>query len=108
MNVTAHMELGLALNPAQGRLLMEALGERPFRTVYALIGRLNAWALDAFPADPAPQHAPGFPFTLTRAELELVLDALGDMPHRRVHRLVASLQAQLQQLQQLQSGSGHD
>lgn len=104
------VHLGLALNPDQGRLLMEALGERPFRTVHALIGRLNAWASQAFPPDPSPQQAPATVFVLTLGELELALDALGDLPHRHVFRLIGSLQGQLQALRQpppVDAGPGH-
>jgi hypothetical protein len=99
MTAAAEEEYGLALDPAQGRLVMEALGERPFRTVYRLIGRLNAWAGAAFPRDCDAHQAPAVAFALTLPDLALVLDALGYLPHRRVYRLVASLEGQLQQLQ---------
>lgn len=86
---------GIGLTQAQAGLVMEALGERPFRLVFALIGRLNAWANQAFGED-ASLAAPAAraPFALSAAELALILQALGELPHRRVHTLIASLQVQ--------------
>lgn len=95
----AEVQLSLALDLAQGRLLTEALAERPFRTVCILIGRLNAWASHALAHGAAARHALP-PFTLTMAELSLTLQALVELPYRRVHALVASLQYQMQQIQQ--------
>lgn len=88
---------GIGLTREQGALVMEALAERPFRAVFALIGRLNAWANHAFAAPAAQQGQP--PFALSGAELALVLQALGDLPHRRVHALIGSLQAQRERAQ---------
>ena len=108
MTAPVILPLGLALNAGQSSLLLEALGERPFRSVHALIGRLDAWAGAAFPADAGPLHPPAMAFALTLPELALALDALGDLPHRRVYRLVASLQGQLDQLARLQhAGAVH-
>ena len=88
---------GIGLTREQGALVMEALAERPFRTVFALIGRLNAWANQAFAEPTAQQGQPLF--ALSGAELALVLQALAELPHRRVHALIGSLQAQLERTQ---------
>lgn len=90
---------GIALNLEQSSLIMAALAERPFRTVFALIGRLNVWANDAF-ADDAAMRAQQLPFALCNAELTLVLQALEELPHRRVHTLIGSLQCQIARMRQ--------
>lgn len=82
---------GLGLTIDQAALIMEALAECPFRAVFALIGRLNAWANQTFAADGTP-IARGTQFTLSADELALIVEALGALPHRRVHKLIASLQ----------------
>jgi hypothetical protein len=96
MMLAADARFGITMGREQGLLLMEALAERPFRSVFKLIGRLHAWATDAFAHAGAAAQAAQAPFTLTHAELILVIDALGELPHRRVHVLVGSLQRQLE------------
>jgi hypothetical protein len=91
-------QYGIGLDVAQGALLMEALAALPFRDVFELIGRLNAWALDTCPAGPGARVSVPLPFPVSDAELALVLKALGEMPHRRVHQLIASLQGYLAQI----------
>ena len=84
----------LQLAPRQARLVAEALGLRPYAQVQALMARLEAWA-QAWSAGGAA------PFVLDSGELALVVAALSDLPYRRVHVLVRSLEAQLEQLAQL-------
>jgi len=82
----ARARFAIGLDARQAALVAEALAERPYVEVHALIARLQAWAAGA----------DGAPFVLAHAELVLVLRALGDMPYRRVHVLVGALQAQLE------------
>jgi hypothetical protein len=84
----ARFAIGLDLR--QGRLVREALEERPYREVEALVGRIDAWAGQAF----GPGGS-GAPFVLDLAELVLLVDALADLPYRRVHALVKGLEQQI-------------
>ncbi|MFP5394277.1 MAG: hypothetical protein ACLGI6_22515 [Gammaproteobacteria bacterium] len=95
LRAVATLRFAVALDVQQGRLVMEALAARPFREVFELIGRLNAWAGAAFAIS---ERDAGAPFALTQAELALVIEALGELPYRRVHVLVGSLQSQLDAL----------
>jgi hypothetical protein len=80
---------GLGLDARQVRLVAEALAERPYAEVHALMDRLAAWA-----------GAPGgAPFAVGHAELLLILRALGDLPYRRVHVLADALRRQLDAMQ---------
>lgn len=92
----ANARLALALDRDQARLLMAGLGELPFRTVCALVERLNQWAVQAAAGEGADVLAQ--PFVLDIAELELVLHALGGLPYRSVYVLIGSLQQQLDQV----------
>lgn len=86
----AQARFAIGLDLRQGRLVREALEGRPYRDVEALVGRLDAWAGQAF--GPA---GTGAPFVLGYPELVLVVDALADMPYRRVHALVKGLEQQI-------------
>jgi hypothetical protein len=90
MSAVAQPVFAIGLDLRQGRLVREALEQRPFHEVAALIRRLDAWAEQAFGA-----AADGQPFTLGHADLVLIVRALGDLPYRRVHVLVGSLEAQI-------------
>lgn len=83
--------LPLSLSVAQGRLLMGALAELPFKRVFELIGKLNAGA-----QAPAAASA-SLRIRLSAAELALVLEALGQLPYVQVHALIDELHAQVRQ-----------
>ncbi|MGO0793184.1 hypothetical protein ACTOWA_25280 [Herbaspirillum seropedicae] len=83
--------LPLSFTVDQGRLLMSALAELPFKRVFELIGKLNASAQ-------APAGvATGLRASFTTAELALALEALGQLPYVQVHALIDELQAQVHQ-----------
>ncbi|WEF34311.1 hypothetical protein [Pseudoduganella chitinolytica] len=84
MNARLQGRFGLGLDPLQARLVHAALVELPWRTVHALVARLEEWMAH-----------PGAPFALDADELALVLEALANLPYRRVHGLIASLRGQL-------------
>jgi hypothetical protein len=86
--------LTLRLNVQEGGLLLEALAELPFKTVFELIGKLNQQANELF-APGCAQHERQR-FVLTEAELALAIKALGNMPYHRVHELLADLHRQIQ------------
>jgi hypothetical protein len=90
MNIATRVRFGIGLDLRQGRLVREALEQRPYREVEALIGGLDAWAGQAF--GPAGN---GAPFVLGYADLVLIVDALADLPYRRVHALVKGLEQQI-------------
>ena len=81
----------IVLTTAEGALVLEALAELPFKTVFELIGELNRQANDGTAA--GGSHA----FILDRASLMLIVKALGELPYSRVHALLANLNAQIAQ-----------
>ena len=78
----------IALDGDEGQLVVEALAECPFKTVFELIGRLNRQANGA-PAGAACQ------FVLSRADLGLIVGALVKLPYHRVHLLMRKLEQQV-------------
>jgi hypothetical protein len=94
MNIAMQARFGIGLDLRQGRLVREALEQRPYREVEALVGRLDSWAVLAF----GPGGS-GAPFVLGHADLVLIVDALADLPYRRVHALVKGLEQQIAALQ---------
>jgi hypothetical protein len=85
--------IAVHLSLAEAGLVLEALAELPFKSVYALIGELNrqanAYDPSEFGADSAQRYA------FAPSDLRLVLAALGNLPYRRVSRLVHKLDAQI-------------
>lgn len=81
--------LFIELNLEEGNLLLTALAECPFKTVFELIGKLNQQAHVQF--GETGDHALRKPFELTEQELALSVSALGKLPYERVHRLLAHL-----------------
>ena len=86
--------LTIQLNLLEGNLLLEALAELPFKSVFELIGKLNQQANESFTPDIAAQERQRFVFT--EAELSLAVKALGNMPYHRVHALLSDLHQQIQ------------
>ncbi|SEN77299.1 hypothetical protein SAMN05428959_10354 [Duganella sp. CF517] len=87
--------IDIALRDDEGRLVIEALAELPFKTVFELIGDLNRQAVDGA----GPAGAGGRRYQVDRDSLELMLRALAQLPYERVHRLLAALRLQLTQPQ---------
>lgn len=67
-------------------ILLAALAELPFKTVYALIGKVNARAHGHF-SDPS-QHAKRKPFEFEIHELAFCAQTLESLPYREVHALL--------------------
>ena len=82
MHTIARRDIGLELTREQCGLIVEGLAERPFRQVFELIGQLHAGAA-------------GARFTLSPAQLRLILDTLGGMPFARVSCLLQSMHQQM-------------
>jgi hypothetical protein len=75
------------LTASEGQLVIEALAEGPFKTVFELIGRINRQAnLDA--------GQDGCRLQFSRADQALVIGALVKLPYHRVHQLLAKLEQQ--------------
>ncbi len=79
---------------AEGALIMEALSELPFKTVFELIGKLNRQANEI---DPGQSTQVLIPLTVSRAELRLIIRALGNMPYHRVQVLLDKLNQQIRE-----------
>jgi hypothetical protein len=86
-------EFSVRLNLAEGRLIMQALAELPFKYVYELIGKLNHQANEITAGG---RDGPHFHLRrLSLQEMHLMLRALEEMPFRQVNRLLANLNAQI-------------
>ncbi|ATQ76903.1 hypothetical protein CR152_22050 [Massilia violaceinigra] len=83
--------LTLALRADQGALVIEALAELPFKTVFDLIGRLNRQANAAAAADADAAHA----YSVSLPDLQLIVGALRLLPYHRVHLLMDALEEQV-------------
>jgi hypothetical protein len=86
MQTTVRRDIGLELTREQYGLIVEGLAERPFRQVFELIGQLHAGACAG---------GASVRFTVSPAQLRLILDTLGGMPFARVSRLLQSMQRQM-------------
>lgn len=82
------------LNLREGGLLLEALAELPFKSVFELIGKLNQQAHELFAPGGTQQQRQRF--VLTESELSVAIKALGNMPYHRVHTLLFDLNLQIQ------------
>jgi hypothetical protein len=91
--MSAHV-LTIYLNLEEGNLLLEALAECPFKSVFELIGKLNQQANNLFLTGIVQKERQKF--TFTESELSLSIKALGNMPYQRVHKLLAALNQQIQ------------
>lgn len=78
----------------EGNLILEALAECAFKSVFELIGKLTQQANDLFAEDRSDLKYHKFSFT--ERDMTLIIKALGDMPYNRVHSLLASLNRQIQ------------
>jgi hypothetical protein len=85
--------LSVQLTLEQSRLVLQALSELPFKTVFELIGQLNQQAHRLFADGVDPEHAQTF--NISAADLALCVDALGDMPFKRVNALLAHLNREI-------------
>ena len=83
----------ISLNLEEGNVLLEALAECPFKSVFELIGKLNQQANQLFVPGTSPQERRQFIFT--EAELSCSLNALENMPYHRVHKLLEDLNGQI-------------
>ncbi|PSJ18961.1 hypothetical protein [Nitrosomonas supralitoralis] len=85
--------LTIHLNLKEGNLLLEALAECPFKSVFELIGSLNQQANDLFVTGIAANERQ--PFVFTESELSLAMQALSKMPYHRVNQLLTEINQQI-------------
>ncbi|WMW80513.1 hypothetical protein RF679_18015 [Undibacterium cyanobacteriorum] len=85
--------ISFQLSLTQADLVIEALSEQPFKTVFDLIGQLNRQA--AAQVDRADSGAQMLSFELEAAQVRIVIEALGEFPYNRVHQLLALMHQQL-------------
>ena len=86
--------LTIHLNLEEGNLLLEALAECSFKSVFELIGKLNQQANQLFIPGTAQNERQKF--ALTESELSFSMTALEKMPYHRVHKLLTALNKQIQ------------
>ena len=98
--MTDHI-LSIELSLEEGNLLLTALAEYPFKTVFELIGKLNQQA--HFHCTEAASGSRRITFTFTEQEMVLAIKALGKLPYEHVHQLLANLNRQMER--QIQPGS---
>lgn len=87
----------VALTAEEGALIVQALAERPFKEVFALIASLNRQT-NSFAGDgngTGGRHD----YTMNAAELALAVRALGALPFDLVCGLIADVNAQIRQQQ---------
>ncbi len=89
---TDHM-LTIDLTLEEGNLILEALAECPFKSVFELIGQLNQQANNLFVA--TIDHTKPQTFTFAEHELSLTIKALGGLPYNRVNDLLVNLNQQI-------------
>lgn len=87
-----HM-LTIDLTLEEGNLILEALAECPFKSVFELIGQLNQQANHLFVA--TIDHTKPQAFTFSEHELSLTIKALGGLPYNRVNALLVNLNQQI-------------
>ena len=86
--------LSVELNLEEGNLMLIALAECPFKTVFELIGKLNQQANTHFveTVDPSQRQ----PFIFKEQEMLLILKALGKLPYEQVYQLLTHLNKQIE------------
>ncbi|MCE3604304.1 hypothetical protein LXA47_11900 [Massilia sp. P8910] len=84
--------LTLSLRADQGALVIEALAELPFKTVFDLIGRLNR---QANAADAGADADAARAYSVSVPDLQLIVGALRLLPYHRVHLLMDALEEQV-------------
>ncbi len=93
MKHSAAESIHLYLTLEQSSLLLEALIEQPFKTVFEIIGSLNLQAQQFYQA-PSDQQQPQL-IILNNADFSLCIRALGELPYNRVSGLIHYLHQQL-------------
>ncbi|MCB1947896.1 MAG: hypothetical protein H6940_09610 [Burkholderiales bacterium] len=97
--------VSVEINLEEGNLILTALAECPFKTVFELIGKLNQQAQHQF-TETVGQLTQK-PFSFTEQEMALTIKALGKLPYEQVHQLLAKLNMQMEhQLRICKDGSG--
>ena len=89
----AEQEYHIQLTLPDSGLVLQALAERPFKSVFELIGKLNHQAQQFY--HPPVANGTAVAFSLTASEFALCVKALGDLPYNQVHQLLANLHEQL-------------
>jgi len=93
--------LHLSLTLPESSLVLEALIECPFKSVFELIGKLNHQAQQFYRSDAAANEKKLF--VLAPDEISYCVNALGNLPFTRVNLLLNNIQRQLQTQHQVSS-----
>jgi hypothetical protein len=86
-------ELHISLNLEESGIVLQALAECPFKTVFELIGKLNHQAQQFY--QPPIKTGEPVSFHFSPAEFSCCIKALGQLPYNQVHLLLANLHTQL-------------
>ena len=92
-HVGADHMLTIDLTLEEGNLILEALAECPFKSVFELIGQLNQQANCLFVE--TIDHTKTQTFTFSEHDLSLTIKALGGLPYNRVNGLLVNLNQQI-------------
>lgn len=85
--------LTIDLTLEEGNLILEALAECPFKSVFELIGQLNQQANHVFVATTDCEKKQAFMFS--EHDLSLTIKALGGLSYNRVNGLLVNLNQQI-------------
>lgn len=94
--MTAHegQVLRVQMTVAHSRLILQALAELPFKSVFEVIGQLNQQTHRLL-ADEANDSTRMHVFFISPSDLAICIHALGEMPFKRVSTLLTHLNCEI-------------
>jgi hypothetical protein len=96
--------LSVQLTLGHSQLILQALAELPFKTVFELIGQLNQQTHRLFSHDAVDSERMQT-FVLSASDLALCIKALGEMPFKRVSALLSHLNREILEQRNLHHNS---
>lgn len=86
--------LRVQITVAHSRLILQALAEMPFKSVFELIGQLNQQTHRLLANDASDKERMHI-FFISPSDLALCIHALGEMPFKRVSSLLTHLNREI-------------
>jgi hypothetical protein len=80
----------ILLSVEDGQTVFQALSELPFKYVFELIGKLNHTTNETPPVNRGGKAC--YEYALLTQEIELIIQALGQMPYQRVQGIITQLE----------------
>lgn len=93
MTVLQEKEIGLILSIEEGKIIIEALAELPFRHVFELIGKINSQANKKNSSDLSYEKSKEY--RVNMEDVEIMVTALGHMPFIKVENIMGKLGKQI-------------